>query len=349
MTDFEKLDNPCPPATDGKIAALNLESMWRRAWIRFSEDAGRPGAAEALADMERMKVQFLGDMDALGRLEALAFQFDKIDGSYRAALVQAEAASAVHCFEDARNHLTRAMRMGAPNEIVEHQLLAIDQACGMAQDDILHARYRIAATSAKLEDLIPLGALLADLGRFAEADVIYRQAIYSYSGISPFPLAWACFQLGMLWGELVPEPDLDLAAQWYRRAITYLPGYAKARVHLAEIHISKGQPDDAEAILLPAASSGDPEIRWRLADLLTAQCRFEEAEIQLDAARCGFDQLLAKHPLAFADHAAAFYASSGNDPQRALELAQMNVANRPTRRAIKQAEEISGMMSGAVK
>jgi tetratricopeptide (TPR) repeat protein len=148
----------------------------------------------------------------------------------------------------------------------------------------------------------------------------------------------------MLWGELVPLPDPNLAALWYQRAIAYVPGYVKARVHLAEIYASQDQTGDAEALLLPALSSRDPEVRWRLADVLIAQERFEDAETQLDAARFGFDELLGKHFLAFADHAAEFYAGSGNDRRRALELARANVANRPTRRAVKQADTIAALM-----
>ena len=188
---------------------------------------------------------------------------------------------------------------------------------------------------------MPLGAVLADLEHFAEADAVYRQAFCSYNDISPFPLAWVCFQLGMLWGELVPVPDSNLAALWYRRAIAYLPGYVKARVHLAEIYASQDRTGDAEALLLPALSSRDPEVRWHLADVLIAQERFEEAETQLDAARFGFEELLGRSLLAFADHAAEFYAASGNDCRRALELARANVANRPTRRAVKQANSIA--------
>jgi predicted Zn-dependent protease len=182
--------------------------------------------------------------------------------------------------------------------------------------------------------------VLGDLECFAEADAVYRQAFYSYDGISPFPLAWVCFQLGMLWGELMPVPDPARAALWYQRAIAYLPGYVKARVHLAEIVASRDQTDDAEALLRPAFSSRDPEVRWRLADVMVAQGRLGEAQTQLDAARFGFDELLRRYPLAFADHAAEFYAGSGNDCRRALELARANVANRPTRRAIKQAHAI---------
>jgi hypothetical protein len=47
------------------------------------------------------------------------------------------------------------------------------------------------------------------------------------------------------------------------------------------------------------------------------------------------------HLLAFADHAAEFYAGSGNDRRRALELARANAANRPTLRAITQAQAIA--------
>ena len=54
-----------------------------------------------------------------------------------------------------------------------------------------------------------------------------------------------------------------------------------------------------------------------------------------------FEELLGKHYLAFADHAAEFYAGSGNDWPRALELARANVANRATRRAVAQATAIS--------
>lgn len=313
MTAIVELDPSCPSATDGEIAAINQESARRRAWARFAQEPRQPGAAEAVVEKERLAAQFLGDLDALDRLEVLASQFARVDDSFRSALVQAEVASTVHRFDDARDHLARAARKGGPCEEIERHALTIDQACGVKLDAVLAARRRIAMASGRLEDLVPLGAVLADLERFGEADTIYRQAFYSYEGISPFPPAWASFQLGMLWGELVPVADPNHAALWYRRAIGYLPGYVKARVHLAEIYTSQGQTEDAEALLVPALSSRDPEVQWRLADVLIAQDRLAEAAIQLDAARSGFDELLRKHPLAFADHAAEFYAGSGND------------------------------------
>jgi tetratricopeptide (TPR) repeat protein len=341
MTAIVEVDDALPAATDGEIAAINLESARRGAWARFAQDARLPGAAEAVVDSERLAAQFLGDLDALDRLETLASQFAAADDSFRAALVQAEVASTVHRFGEARDHLAHAARLGAPHEAIERHSLAIDQACGVDLDAVLAARRQIAAASARLEDLVPLGAVLADLERFSEADAVYRQAFSSYHDMSPFPLAWVCFQLGMLWGELMPVPDPDLAALWYQRAIAYVPGYVKARVHLAEIYATEGGTVHAESLLRPALSSRDPEVRWRLADMLGTQARVDEAREQLDAARAGFEELLERHRLAFADHAAEFYIGSGDDCPRALELARANVANRPTRRAIKQADAIA--------
>jgi len=42
-------------------------------------------------------------------------------------------------------------------------VLAIDQACGANLDAVLAARHRIASESGRLEDLVPLGAVLADV------------------------------------------------------------------------------------------------------------------------------------------------------------------------------------------
>ena len=327
--------------TDGEIAAINLESARRGAWLRFARNARQPGLAEAIVDLERLAAEFLGDLDALDRLETLAEQFAATDGSFRGALVEAEVASTAHRFAEARDHLERAAAQGAPPDDVSRQVLAIDQACGVGLDAVLAARRRIAAETGRLEDLVPLGAVLADLQSFEEADAVYRRAFDAYDGVSPFPLAWVSFQLGMLWGELALAPDTAVAARWYRRAIACLPGYVKARVHLAEIFIHRGRPRDAEALLTPALTSGDPEVSWRLADALSAQGRREAADALLDAARSRFDELLRRHCLAFADHAAEFYAGSGGNCARALELTRVNATNRPTRRALAQLDTIA--------
>jgi tetratricopeptide (TPR) repeat protein len=326
------------PATDGGIAVINLQSTLQSAWNRFWRAPERPGLAEHIVEQEGLALEFLSDFGALDRLVALARQLAHIDrGAIRTALIQAQVASATHHFADARDHLVQARLLGAPVATVDRLSLGIDQACGTRLDTVLATRRSIAAETRHLEDLVPLGALLADLGQFDEADQAYQAALRDYHDVSAFAMAWVCFQLGALWGELVPEREADRAARWYRKAIEYLPSYVKARVHLAEIYLSCDRAGDAEALLIPAIATGDPEVRWRLADVLTTTGRSAAAEEQLQAARRGFEVLLGKHLLAFADHGAEFYAGSGNDPRRAFELARVNVANRPTLRAFTQA------------
>lgn len=328
--------------TDGEIAFINLESARLRSWDRFWPHPERSGIAEATIEYEQLKLQFAGDASALGRLDSLARCFAATDAtSARSMLIQAKVASMAHRFADARYYLAKAESAGAPPAEISDLRLTIDQACGENLDSVLDARRKAARNSGRLQDLVSLGALLADLREFAAADQTYIEALRSYQDVSPFPVAWVCFQLGMLWGELAAEPQGARAAQWYRKAIDHLPGYTKARVHLAEIYTSEGALSDAEALLAPALSSGDPEVHWRLSDVLASQGKKAEAEEHMQAARNGFQVLLSEHLLAFADHGAEFYSGGEANYGRALHLARVNVGNRPTLGAYEQAHAIA--------
>jgi hypothetical protein len=296
------------PATAGDIAVINLESARQQSWSRFWQSPLRPGIAEYIVEQEQLAAQFLGDLAALDRVETLVNQLSRVDAeSMRTALISGQVASMAHRFAEARSYLAQAEVRWAPPAATSRLSLSIDQACGTRLDAVLQARRRMTAESGRLEDLVPLGALLADLREFDEADRVYCRALREYQDVSPFAVAWVCFQLGVLWGELVAAPQSSRAAQWYRKAIEYLPCYVKARVHLAEIYSRCGRTGDAEAVLIPAVSSGDPEVSWRLADAMYAGGRVADAEAQMQAARSGFDALLGKHLLAFADHGAEFY------------------------------------------
>jgi len=334
MNETPKLEMTFPPATDGDIAVINLESSRRHSWSRFWLAPKRPGIAEYIVEQEQLAVQFLGDLNGLDRLETLVNQLAGVDSeSVRTALINAQVASMAHRFAEAREHLAQAEVWGALPEATNRLSLSLDQACGTNLETVLETRQRIAAESGRLEDLVPLAALLADLREFDEAERIYCRALREYGDVSPFAVAWVCFQLGVLCGELAAEPQSGKAAQWYEQAIEYLPCYVKARVHLAEIYSNANRIGEAEAVLIPATSSGDPEVHWRLADVLDLSGRSAEAAAQMQAAHAGYRILLEKHLLAFADHGAEFYSGSGNDARRALELARVNLANRPTLQA----------------
>ncbi len=340
MIESPPLGIDFPLATAGDIALANLESARLQSWSRFWESPKREGIAEYIVEQEQMVLQFVSDAEALDRLNSLVEHLIRVDSeSMRTALIQAQVASTAHRFADARRYLQQAEVRG-PLPVAAHRLLlSIAQACGDQLEAVLETRRKMAEESRRLEDLVPLGALLADLRHFNEADRTYQRALGEYKDVSPFALAWVCFQRGVLWGELVPEARSGRAAHWYRRAIEYLPCYVKARVHLAEICLHNDQLEDAEELLLLAVSSGDPEVNWRLADVMIAGSNFAEGKAYLQAARSGFEALLEKHLLAFADHGAEFYSGSGHNPGRALELASVNLVNRPTLRAFEQTYE----------
>jgi tetratricopeptide (TPR) repeat protein len=337
MTTAPDVGLDYPLVTDGDIAVNNLESARQNAWNRFWFAPQRLGIAEHIVEQEQLMAHFLGDPCVLDRLETLVAEIDRVEPeSSRTALLHAQVLSMEHRFADAREYLARAAFEGL-SEVANCVALSIDQACGTSLDAVLKARRRMVAQSDRLEDLVPLGALFADLGQFVNADEVYRRALRKYRDTSPFPAAWVCFQLGVLWGELVPDPQLHRAARWYQKAIGYVPCYVKARVHLLEIYLRYGSAKAAETLLYPAVSNGDPEVHWRGADVLFAMGRVAEAEVQMEAARSGFETLLAKHLLAFADHGAEFYSGSGNNLARAFELATINLENRPTLRAFERA------------
>jgi tetratricopeptide (TPR) repeat protein len=327
-----------PLATHGDIAVNNLESARRHAWSKFWRAPERPGTAEQIVGQEHLTAQFIGDQGAFDRLQILLDHLARagLDPA-RSACLRAQVAAMTHRFAEAKQYLEQVAAGGALPEAAHRLSLSIDQACGTRLETVFEFRRQLAAKTGRLEDWVPLGALLADLGEFDEADRIYQQALGEYQEASPFAVAWVCFQLVVLWGELAPGAQPGRAAEWYEKAIECLPCYVKARVHLAEIYLDSGRAAQAEALLLPVVSSGDPEVNWRLADVLVARERFTDAETQMQAARTGFERLLEKHLLAFADHGAEFYAGSGNDSGRAFELAKINLANRPTLRAFEQA------------
>lgn len=320
--------------TAGDIAAINLESARQRSWNRFWRAPQQPGIAELIVEQEQLTAQFVGDLTAYGRLEALVEDLAQAEpDAARTALVAAQVACSLHRFAEARGCLAQAEARGASANATDRLRLTIDQATGRNLEAVLASRRERAARPGHWDEHVPLGALLADLGEFAEADRTYVDALRAYPDVSPFGPAWVCFQLGALWGEGVPVPEFGRAAHWYRKAIDYLPCYVKARVHLSEILLAAGEGDEARALLLPVVHSGDPEVAWRLADVAKAAADEEQAASCLGAARAGFDALLSKHALAFADHGAEFYMGSGGDAERALELARLNLANRPTARA----------------
>ena len=134
-----------------------------------------------------------------------------------------------------------------------------------------------------------------------------------------------------MWQE---QGDLGHAREWLTSAWCRLPAYAQAEGHLAGVEAALGERDVAIARLTRlAGASDDPDHASQLAGILGQDDRSEEAGVWRARAGARYDELVARHPAAFADHSAEFWLTVGGDPQRALGLAQQNFAVRRTPRA----------------
>jgi hypothetical protein len=141
MTEVAELDNECFRSTDGEIAIANLNSTRLRSWSRFYQDPLRTGIAETVVEYEQLTAQFASDFSALDRLESLVEQLVLLDASSpRTGLIQAQVASMLHRFSDARRHLAQASVRGAPSAEVKRLVLNIDQARGANLNTVLDER-----------------------------------------------------------------------------------------------------------------------------------------------------------------------------------------------------------------
>jgi hypothetical protein len=323
-----------PAATDGALALINHESILDRCWQSIELSPNRLEIAAQLIDEEYRRSHFLGDSGALDRLLALSDTFlSQCAESGEAYLLAAQIASLVHHFEQAKVYLDKARNLGAHAHNISRQQLSIDHATGHNWQGVLETRESLSEKNPSLQELVGLGALYAEIGMHQDAENAYLKAITEDREHSPFSLAWACFQLGVLFGETIAPADPAAARYWYEQALAYLPAYTHARVHLAELHLDAGHFDQALHLLQPIKDSDDPEVSWRLAQLYAQQGNAHDARHFLTRTEHSFEQLLGRHELAFADHAVDFYLEEGEDPNKALRLALLNLDNRATLRA----------------
>ena len=315
--------------TDGAIAIANLDHL-------IAQAAGDAGIDELLL----LRSKTLADYEALDRVVALA----EADSHAAAALLRrSRSRAAVHRFNEALADAEAAARAGADGRTVAAQRAAILVAIGRA-DEALPALESNVARHPGFASHSALATACAAAGRLDEADRLYAMAIDELDTTSPFPYAWIWFMRGLMWSEQGDDPRRGEAM--YAQAVRTLPQFAVANIHLAELEVRRGDEPAATARLERiAAASQEPEALALLGQLHIRAGQRERGEREIAQARLRFEALLARHPLAFADHAAEFYLGAGQDPERAWGLAQQNLAARPTQRAqrlVMQAAQATG-------
>jgi tetratricopeptide (TPR) repeat protein len=317
--------------TDGTIALLNL-----RAQIEGLESDVRLGHATVesrvgLIELIMLRGLILGHIADYQRAAEMAEQLVRdaaaTDGT--AFVVRARTRTVFHQFTDALDDIDRAERLGLNAETTNGDRAAIFQALGR-YDEALAIREEAADRRASFENVAALVGLYSEIGEIDAAERLYAESRRRYRGVSPFPLALLDFQLGLMW---MNKGRLDDARTSFDAARRRVPAYAPAQGHLAEVEAELGETESALARLHSlAASSDDPDYAAQLARLLRdAGCSQSRHWCRLAAAR--YDELVATHPEAFADHAAEFWLAAGANPDKALPLARMNIEIRKTPRA----------------
>jgi len=180
--------------------------------------------------------------------------------------------------------------------------------------------------------LAALAVLYAERGEAAAAEPLFAESRACYRSVSPFPLALLDLQRGRMW---LGQNDLQRARGWFAAAAHRVPVYAPAQGHLAEADAALGNADAAIARLRPlTVSADDPDYAAQLARILGRAGQVDEARMWRTRAAARYADLIARHPAAFADHAAEFWLGVGGDPQRALGLARLNAEARRTPHAV---------------
>ncbi|HEV8611175.1 MAG TPA: tetratricopeptide repeat protein [Thermoanaerobaculia bacterium] len=278
-----------------------------------------------------MRGQFAGSIADYERAERIAEQLvSEAPTDPVSFLARAQARSTFHRFAEALADLEQVERRGLHGQRVESLRAAIFQATGR-YDEALAVRQRAAQSRPDIGSLGAEASLRADRGEIDEAERLFVEAPNHYRDVSPFPVAWLYFQQGLMW---MREGKLQRARELFEAAHERLPAYASVQGHLAEVEAALGRHERAVELLRPLAqTSDDPDYAAQLARILGDAGRPEEARRWRAAAATRYDELIARHPEAFADHAAEFWIAAGGDPKKALALAQTNLRVRRTPRA----------------
>jgi len=318
--------------THGTIALRNLEAQIEG--LEPNATPSRLGGEERawLIDLLALRGSILGSIADYKRALGLADLLVR-DASTEAAafLARARTRAVFHRFRDALDDLDVAERLAADAESVDRERAAVFQGLGR-YDEACAIREEYARRCPSFESLGALTTLWAERGDTERAEWLHAESVQRYRGVSPLPLATLDFQLGVMW---MHEGQLDRARDHLIAARRYVPAYAPAEGHFAEVEAELGHFDLAIALLIPlATSSDDPDYAAQLARICDAHAGYpDDARYWRERAAARYDELIAAYPEAFADHAAEFWLAAGGDPRKALTLARRNLEIRKTPRA----------------
>ncbi|THK35772.1 tetratricopeptide repeat protein [Ensifer sp. MPMI2T] len=315
--------------TSGRIAIANLSAS-----IDGLEHDCVEGASFqkllALSKLLFLSGDLLGRIVDHDRAEAIAARAVSLSPDSAEALqVCAQIAGRFHRFELAKALLDQALSAGCSKREIDIERAALLQATGY-YNEALVLREGLAKQDPEIDTLGGLATLLAEMDQWDAAEACYAAALDADDGVSPIPCAQLLFEWGV---SAMRRGALDRAEAVFSDLNAILPAHVPGRGHRAEVALARGELDVAEALIAPLLEiSDDPEYRAVYAEILAARGDGNAAR-QAELASEAYEQLLARRPEAYADHAAAFFMGVGNRPERAVHLATANWKLRDTPRS----------------
>ena len=238
--------------------------------------------------------------------------------------VRATILSGMHLFEDALNDLERAREAGFTEQRLAPLRREIMLALGRYEEVSELDRPAMQPASG-FHHAVLLGNLELMKGHVDLASSRFLEAQQLYADSSPFQLSWLYTQQGI---TLLRSGNCPMAERFFQAALARMPMYYVAAEHLAECERAMGKLKSARSRYVSVIEQTDnPEFIGALAELERESGNQETADKLFARAQKGWNELLARHPEAFTDHAAKFFIASGN-ARRALALSRSNMENR---------------------
>ena len=315
--------------TSGRIALANLSASIVSLELRRGEKPRFPDLV-SLSKLLFLRADLLGRIADHDRAELIATEAIALSpNSASASYIRARLAERFHRFAEAHAYLDQALAAGYSKQQIDIERASLFQATGQYRE-ALALRERLAEEAPGIRTIGALASLLAEMDQWDAAEACYAAALDADNGISPIP----CGQLLFEWGvSAMRRGDLDCAEAIFVQLDTIFPAHVPGRGHRAEVALARGQLEIAEALVTPLLEiADDPEYRAIYAEILAAR---GDGKATCEAARAAaaYEQLLARRPEAYSDHAAAFFMGIGNRPDVAIALALANWKLRDTGRS----------------
>jgi tetratricopeptide (TPR) repeat protein len=290
--------------------------------------APEPALVERLVAILQTEGRVFDDVTKVGEARDHAAELVRQNPtSGRAALLLGELELSLHRIPAARSALATAEALGSKSDERASRLRAeLDWLAGDAAKGASAIRSLASGPHARTAELLRLGTLEIELGRYDAADAAFRRAEATLDEEDLAAAASLALYRGMVAEARGKRSE---AERQFAKSVDILPSYVPGADHLAELKLANGDARVALSLYERLVStSPNPEFGAGLASAQERLGMTEEARTNRQRARATYEDLLRRFPEAMAWHGAEFFSSIG-DNDRAVTLLQANLALRP--------------------